>query len=203
MFERFTHEARRVVVGAQREAASLNHDRIGTEHILLALMSERAGVGSRVLTELGLERERTRSALLETLEARGSKRQGSDRLSEPDPDALATIGIDLDAVRGAVEETFGPGALERTRARRGRATGREPRPVHRPFTPRAKKVMELSLREAIALRHRHIGTEHLLLAIVREGEGLAALLLVRAGLDPTAIRRSVLEEVARRADTEG
>ena len=121
MFERFTDEARRVLVLAQEEARLLNHNFIGTEHILLGLIHQGDGVAAQ---------------------------------------ALGSLGIRLEAVREAVEETIGPA--------RTSTTGSPP------FTPRAKKVLELSLRESLQLGHNYIGTEHILLGLVREGEGVAA-----------------------------
>lgn len=114
-----------------------------------------------------------------------------------DATALRAIGIDVDVVRAAVEESFGPGALERARAggqrrrRRRRAIGSG----HIPFTRRAKKVLELSLREAVQLRHNDIGTEHVLLGLLREGEGLATQLLQQRGLSFDELRRQVLTEL--------
>jgi ATP-dependent Clp protease ATP-binding subunit ClpC len=130
MFERFTERARRVVVLAQEEARLLNHNYIGTEHILLGLIHEGEGVAYLALTELG---------------------------------------ISLDAVRAQVEAEIGQGS---------EAPG-----GHIPFTPRAKKVLELSLREALALGHNYIGTEHILLGLIREGEGVAAQVFVKLGAD--------------------
>src|ERR687894_405827 len=130
MFERFTDRARRVVVLAQEEARMLNHNYIGTEHILLGLIHEGEGVAAK---------------------------------------ALESLGISLEAVRQQVEEIIGQG-------------GSSPS-GHIPFTPRAKKVLELSLREALQLGHNYIGTEHILLGLIREGEGVAAQLLVKLGAD--------------------
>ena len=139
MFERFTDRARRVVVLAQEEARMLNHDYIGTEHLLLGLVHERPGVAAK---------------------------------------ALESLGISLEAVRAQVEEVIGQG--------QGAPTG------HIPFTPRAKKVLELSLREALNLGHNYIGTEHILLGLVREGEGVAAQVLVRLGADLPRVRQQVI-----------
>jgi len=169
MFERFTPEARQVVEGAQQEARDLQHDRIGTEHLLLALLTRQGTTAASVLGRHGL----TRSAVV-TEVARSTG-------TELDASALTSIGIDLDAVRTSVESTFGPGALD---GRRGRAG-------HIPFTPRAKKVLELSLREAIALKSRSITDGHLLLALIREGEGLAAKVLHDRGVDLPALRDEV------------
>ena len=140
MFERFTDRARRVVVLAQTESRLLDHDYIGTEHLLLGLVAEGEGVAARALTSLGLS---------------------------------------LDEVRRQVEEIIGQGHAAPT--------------GHIPFTPRAKKVLELSLREALQLGHNYIGTEHLLLGLVAEGEGVAAQVLVKMGATLPNVRSEVLK----------
>src|SRR6187401_3543778 len=140
MFERFTDRARRVVVLAQEEAKMLNHNYIGTEHILLGLIHEGEGVAAK---------------------------------------ALESLGISLEAVRSQVEEMIGQG-------------GSSPS-GHIPFTPRAKKVLELSLREALQLGHNYIGTEHILLGLIREGEGVAAQVLVKLGADLSRVRQQVIQ----------
>jgi ATP-dependent Clp protease ATP-binding subunit ClpC len=140
MFERFTDRARRVLVLAQEEARLLNHNFIGTEHILLGLIHEGEGVAAK---------------------------------------ALESLGISLEAVREKVEETIGPA---------GSSTTGSP-----PFTPRAKKVLELSLREALQLGHNYIGTEHMLLGLVREGEGVAVQVLVSLGADLSRVRQQVIQ----------
>jgi hypothetical protein len=145
MLERFTDRARQVVSLAQDEARRLEHNYIGTEHILLGLVSEGDGVAAR---------------------------------------ALESLGIGLDTVRQQVEEIIGQGQ----QAPFG----------HIPFTPRAKKVLELSLREALQLGHRHIGTEHILLGLVREGDGVAAQVLVRLGADLNRVRQQVIQLLAGR-----
>jgi ATP-dependent Clp protease ATP-binding subunit ClpA len=174
MFERFTSEARQIVVGAQDEARRLHHGRIGTEHLLLALLAQEGSTSAAVLARHGL----THDAVAESVRAYTS----DDSL---DAEALTTLGIDLDAVRGRVEETFGPGALDRPRSQ-----GREPA-GHIPFTPRAKKVLELSLREAIALKQKSIADGHIALGVLREGEGLAMKVLADQGVDREALRRDV------------
>ncbi len=140
MFERFTDRARRVVVLAQEEARLLNHNYIGTEHILLGLIHEGEGVAAR---------------------------------------ALEGLGINLESVRSQVVEIIGQGS----QAPSG----------HIPFTPRAKKVLELSLREALQLGHNYIGTEHILLGLIREGEGVAAQVLVKLGAELTKVRQTVIQ----------
>src|ERR1043165_566433 len=150
MFERFTDRARRVLVLAQEEARLLNHNFIGTEHILLGLIHEGEGVAAK---------------------------------------ALESLGISLEAVREKVEETIGPA---------GSSTTGSP-----PFTPRAKKVLELSLREALQLGHNYIGTEHMLLGLVREGEGVAAQVLVSLGADLSRVRQQVIQLLSGHAGGSG
>jgi ATP-dependent Clp protease ATP-binding subunit ClpA len=166
MFNRFTHDARDVVVRAQQEAAELGHDYLGTEHLLLGIAARGALPAS-----LGLEHGTLQAAV----------RDASRGL---DASALAAIGIDLDAVRRSVEESFGPGALS---GRRRRRCG------HMPLCPKAKRALERSLREALALSDRHIGPEHILLGIASDGDSGAARALVSCGTTPEALRAAVLE----------
>nr|WP_041775657.1 Clp protease N-terminal domain-containing protein [Blastococcus saxobsidens] len=170
MFERFTPEARAVVVGAQREARQLHHRSIGTEHLLLALLAQDTR-SAAVLVRHGL----THDAVIEAVAAH----VGGPEL---DAGALEAVGIDLDAVRSSVEATFGPGALDRPPGS-GRAS-----PEHIPFSPRAKKVLELSLRETIAMRTKTITDGHIALGLIREGEGLAMKVLHDRGVDAGALR---------------
>jgi ATP-dependent Clp protease ATP-binding subunit ClpA len=200
MFERFTTAARRAVVEAQAEARRLQHGYIGTEHLLLGLLAAPETGAGRVLHALGIESEAVRAELVEILGM-----GGTGAPAEPDANALDAIGIDLDAVRRRVEEAFGPGALDRALSSqpcgRRRWGGRRQRRTgvlgHIPFTPRAKKVLELSLREALRLGHNYIGSEHILLGLLREGQGLAAQILVRRGLEIESIRAQVLEELTK------
>lgn len=218
MFERFTGEARATVVVAQDSARFLGQPRIGTEHVLLGLVQGANGVAARVLAGVGVTRER----VLADIERIEQARQEPERdLVEKDAAALRTIGIDLDAVRAAVEESFGPGALDGTGIGTGTAhddgsqgpwwrrrhrqdsqtpsrTSGSPR-GHIPFSPRAKKVLELSLREALALKHGYIGTEHILLGLIREGQGLAARILVDEGVRLEHLRELVLAELQQAA----
>lgn len=181
MFQRFTPTARHVLVAAQEEARGLGHDWIGTEHLLLGLVGQGEGA-RRVLTELGLSVDAVRDEVIEVI---GTGRCGAidERL------ALAAIGIDLDAVRRSVEAAFGPGALERGSVGRRCVGGT-------PFTPRAKKVLELSLREALALGHDLVTAEHVLLGLLREGEGVAAQVLQRFA-EPGAVRAAILARLGR------
>lgn len=220
MFERFTGEARATVVVAQDSARFLMRRRIGTEHVLLGLVQGgEASVAGRVLASVGVTRDR----VIADIERIEQARQEPERdLIEKDTAALRTIGIDLDAVRAAVEESFGPGALDANGpgaahghgdgdARQGpwwrrrhrqdaqaKDAGGPPR-GHIPFSPRAKKVLELSLREALALKHGYIGTEHILLGLIREGQGMAARILTEEGVQLGHLRELVLAELQRAA----
>jgi ATP-dependent Clp protease ATP-binding subunit ClpA len=187
MFERFTDRARNVAVEAQVAARRLHHGYVGTEHLLLALL-QGDGIAARVLGGLGI----TAAAVEREVVAE----VGRGPLGEHDAEALGAIGIDLEEVRRRVEASFGPGALSRRPGRGCRRGRRLPLAGgHVPFSPRAKKVLELSLREALALKHNYIGTEHILLGVVREGEGLAMLVLTRLGAGPQAIRARVLDAI--------
>ena len=172
MFERFTREARQTVVQGQAEAAALRHPRVGTEHLLLGLVGQETPT-SAVLARHGL----TRATVLESV---------TSLVGDLDAEALTSLGIDLDAVRDRVEEAFGPGALDDP-ARRHSATASG----HVPFNARAKKVLELSLREALALKHRHIDDGHIALGLLREGDGLAMKVLADRGIDPAVLRREI------------
>lgn len=189
MFERFTDNARRVVRVARQEADDLGHHHIGTEHLLLALMVPGGGLASTVLREAGMDVVRVRAeiARIET--------SGFAGLDAKDKAALEAIGIDVDAVRAKVEALFGADALridhDGSDEERGWRLGRR-RWTGGRFTSRAKKVLELSLREALALKHNYIGTEHILLGLIRDGKGLAARILADAGVDLSDLRRRVL-----------
>lgn len=181
MFERFTSEAREAIVRAQAEARQLGHERIGTEHLLLGLLSQTGSVTAAALSRYDVY-HRTVLDAVRRLVPRSDE--------DMDAAALHTIGIDLAVVRDRVEATFGPGALDRGSARA--------RAGHILFSARAKKCLELSLREAIALRHKYIGDGHLLLGILREGQGLGALVLSEAGVDLDALRRDVIAALPAR-----
>jgi ATP-dependent Clp protease ATP-binding subunit ClpA len=172
MFERFTDRARQVVVLAQQAARDRSDDGIGSEHLLLAVFRVPENLGLTVLTAFSV----TEDAVLAELDRGGG-------LGEADAERLATLGIDLDEVRRRVEESFGAGALDNTRA----AGGRRKRPTgHIPFTREAKKVMELSLREAIRMRHNYIGVEHIVLGMLHDGTGPAGEVLARRAPRPGA-----------------
>ena len=190
MFERFTDRARTVVHQAQVESRELHHRHVGTEHILLGLLHGE-GLAHGVLTEAGIDAPRVRVDIKRHL------RGGFDVLGESDAADLKLLGIDLDAVRAKVEETFGPDAFApRVPEKRG-FFGR--RQFGSRFTPRARKVIELSLREALALKHNYIGTEHILLGLLREGNGLAARILVDQDVDLDDLRGRTIAAVRRKA----
>jgi ATP-dependent Clp protease ATP-binding subunit ClpA len=170
MFERFTGAARDVVVAAQAESRALGHDYIGTEHLLVAVAAAPAGPGREAIYATGVTVDALRAAVAELV--------GEGPGAGPDAAALASIGIDLDEVRRRVEDTFGPGALER---RRSGSPGRAP------FTKRAKKALELALRYAVARGDRHIGPEHILLGILKDG-GLATEALAHLGVPAERVR---------------
>ena len=180
MFERFTQDARLVVVEAQEEATRLHHGRIGTEHLLLALLRRNTPTAA-VLARHGL----TRDAVTESVV--GNVGQG-----DLDAQALTALGIDLDAIRTTVEASFGPGALDADAPRRG-----SKRAGHIPFSPRAKKVLELSLRETLALKQNTITDGHIALGLLREGEGLAAKVLHDLGIDLVDLRRDITAALPR------
>lgn len=186
MFERFTVQARGVVVRAQFEARELRHDYVGTEHLLLALLSPDGGTASTVLHDARVEAPRLRAEV--------NRRIGTPAkiLSDDDAAALQTIGIDLDAVLTRIEESFGADALTRPCSRPRRGLLRRRPGARTRFTPRAKKVLELALREALRLHHDYIGTEHILLGLLREGRGLAAEILIGDGVDLEELRRTTL-----------
>ncbi|WP_460349724.1 Clp protease N-terminal domain-containing protein [Actinoallomurus acanthiterrae] len=183
MFERFTDEARLVVRLSQDEARRLGHAFIGTEHLLLAILGVGHGPAAEALIAQGVTGPDLSRRIIRLIAP------PEDQL---DPEALATIGIDLDQVRQATEASFGPGALE-PKARR------EARKGHIPFTRRAKKVLELALREALALGHNYIGSGHILLGLLREGHGLAVHALANSGVDLDALRADVTRRIPPKA----
>jgi ATP-dependent Clp protease ATP-binding subunit ClpA len=173
MFERFSEDARAAVAAAQAEAIALHHSWIGTEHLLLGVLAT-GGDGARLLAPFGVDAAGVR-ADIERIIGRGEEGLDSD--------ALATLGIDLDAVRERVERAFGPGALS---GRRGCGTS-----GHVPFTPLAKKALELTLREGIALGARDLRAEHIVLGLLREGDGVAARILAERAVTFEAVRSRV------------
>jgi ATP-dependent Clp protease ATP-binding subunit ClpA len=196
MFERFTHAARDAVVGAQQAARDLDQSPIGTQHTLLALLADPAGPVALALKDTGVNARYVRAGIIRRVGTRtGPEVPSPEAMDAEDAAALKAIGIDLDAVRKAIEENFGPGALRLPRdvppKRRNplsRFYGRSGTKGHIPFSPRNKKVLELSLREAIRLKHNYIAPEHIMLGLLREGNGLAVQILVEAGVDLGRLR---------------
>ena len=191
MFERFTTQARSVVTLAQQEARELSRPNIGTQHLLLGILGTPGTAGALALEALGVGERDVRADV---------RRLDRDRsaFSDQDADALRSVGIDLDEVRRTVEESFGPGALERAATAGGRSWS-----GHVPLTPGSKKALELALREAIHLGHRSIGTEHLLLGLVRDDTCSAARILAARGADRERVRAAVLREIAAGGDRPG
>jgi ATP-dependent Clp protease ATP-binding subunit ClpA len=182
MFERFTDKARTVVVGAQQQARERGADAIRSEHLLAALFATPDNLAVTVLGAFGVDRDAVESEV-------GKLRP--DGRPAPDAEALATLGIDLDQVRHQVEEAFGPGALDRTRAAASRGRG-----GHIPFDRSAKKVLELALREALLLKHNYIGTEHMALGMLHPAAGAAHDVLVSRGMAQD-VARTIVEELVR------
>jgi ATP-dependent Clp protease ATP-binding subunit ClpA len=182
MFERLTAPAREVVIGARAQADQLGHRHVGTEHLLLALLAPTAGAPATILAAAGLTEASVRADIVRLI--------GDGQFGESDVAALEAIGIDLNAIKAKLEESFGPGALEpEVPPTRYGLFGRKVSGGR--FTPRAKKVLELGLREALRLKHNYIGTEHLLLGLIREGEGLAAQIMHQADVPFDELRRDV------------
>jgi ATP-dependent Clp protease ATP-binding subunit ClpA len=186
MFERFTRGARDVVVRAQIEARYMGDGHIGTEHLLLGILAS-VGPAAAALEECGLSVAGVRQLL-------GEIPRKTSFSGEPDPEALATIGIDIDEIRRNVEATFGPGALESTKAARARLTRRGRR--HIPFNAHAKRALEYALRAALELNHTEIRPEHLLLGALRDPNATATTVLREAGADPADVRRTLLARMA-------
>jgi ATP-dependent Clp protease ATP-binding subunit ClpA len=189
MFERFTARARESVVLAQAEARNLGHGHIGSEHVLMGMLRVKEALATSVLAGFDVTAEQVGARISEGV------RDVQGLGGRPDPEALASIGIDLDEVRRRIEETFGPGALDRVGLGDERQRVWRVFPGHIPFTPGAKKVLELSLREALALRHNYIGTEHILLGMLREGRGGAARILREAGVNHAEARKVILSRL--------
>ncbi|MDH6114067.1 ATP-dependent Clp protease ATP-binding subunit ClpA [Kitasatospora sp. MAP12-15] len=186
MLERFSDDARRAIPLALTEADRLGHTHVGTEHLLLALLHLTDDPAVDVLIRSGLDLETARAAVVRLLAAGPSA---------VDAEALGAIGIDLAAVREAVEAAFGPGALDGPGDTAGepRRGSRLPRVGGRkPWTRPAKKVLELAVRETTALGGRTIRPGHLVLGLLKEGDGVAARVLHQHGLDFTAVRAAVL-----------
>jgi ATP-dependent Clp protease ATP-binding subunit ClpA len=184
LFERLTDRARKVLLEAQAEAVENGVGFIGTEHLLMGMLREGSGVAALALAESDVElapvRERVLAAIAMYIPV--------ERID--DASALASIGIDVDAVRAATESAFGEGALPDRR--------NQP-----PFTPRAKSVLERSLAVSLRWRHRYIGTEHLLVGLIELGEGVAISVLKELGVDLEALKdagKRLAAPETRRAD---
>lgn len=208
MFERFTQSARQVVIGAQDEARSLGHSWIGTEHLLLAALRRAEEPGAATLVRLGVSSENCRAAVASVVSGQGSA------LGPEDAEALKAFGIDLEEIRRRAEGAFGDGALDAPagdpgdRPRRSRPFGRRRRKDagpgasaapetwgHIPFTGRAKKALELALREAVARKERHIGVEHVVLALLRGDDKISQGMFQQLGVAPKEMRELVLADL--------
>jgi len=182
MFERFTGGARAVVSTAVEQAGQLGNDRVGTSHLLLGLLSPDTGVGYQVLHDAGLETNRVREAVRR-------RTPGDGFLTQEDAEALRSVGIDLDVVLGHLTESFGPDAVPHGQPRRVRAR----------FSPPAKKTLQLALREAIWLKAGAIGSEHILLGMLRCDDGDLNALLAELEVASDDLRRATLRTIGRAA----
>jgi ATP-dependent Clp protease ATP-binding subunit ClpA len=196
MFERFTDKARKVVSLALAKAKEQGDDQIRPVHMLYGVTAA-DGVAARALTALGVDTAAVERELGRASGASSGPLGTRDEAADGDAEALAAIGIDLDEIKRKIEESFGPGALERVPLTpKGPLTGRLP------LSDQAKLSLALSLREARALHHNYIGTEHVLLGLMRVAErhrrgDFAAVTLPDLGLDPATVRDRVLAEVAQ------
>ncbi len=194
MFERFTKPARRIVVLAQEDANRRGDERIGDEHLLLGMLHRDVGVAGVVLKECGISAKAAGLALAAVRRGRrphdvgraGEEEERTPR-EEADAAALRTIGIDMAEVRRRAEETFGPGALERGQAPRGRGI---------PFSKDAKRVLELALRQAVRMRSGYVGSEHVLLGVL-DNDRTAVAVLRAMEISPDDVRARVLAELGQ------
>nr|WP_294691184.1 Clp protease N-terminal domain-containing protein [uncultured Friedmanniella sp.] len=188
MFERFTSAARSAVIGAQGHAREAQHAEIGAADLLAGVLDDTDGIPARVLRGLGVSVADSAAVTEESFDAE-------------DAAALSSLGIDLDAVRGRVEQTFGSGALDRRRRQRPGLFGRRGGAGHLPFNAEAKESLELALREALSEGHKSLGTEHLFLGLLATEQGNALRALRRLGVteDRAGLKRRVLAELARAA----
>ena len=203
MFKRFTREAREVVVRSQEHARRLGHHWVGCEHLLVAAAESSTPTGA-LLCERGVRPEALEKAIGAVLGPEPGPANDDD---DDDKVVLATLGIDLDEVCRAVEASFGPGALELTRTcrprrgwhrvRRQRHAAGGPGPPWRPFTPKAKRALELALREALRLEHDHVGVEHIALALLGREDTAAWKVLLHVGATPGDLRRAIEREHRR------
>jgi ATP-dependent Clp protease ATP-binding subunit ClpA len=202
MFERFTADARAVVVTAQGEARRLGHNFIGTEHILLGMLAIEDGAIARALAGDGVDAEFVRGDIVRRVGPHPPDLSFAE-IEEEDAEALKAIGIDLAEVRKAIEATFGEGALrippENTPRKRGLFGRSYAGGGHIPFTNRNKKVLELSVREALRLNQKFIAPEHIMLGLLREGQGLAVQILTEKSVDPGKLRTAMVAALRDRA----
>jgi ATP-dependent Clp protease ATP-binding subunit ClpA len=182
MFERFTKEARRVVSVAVEQAGALGHDSVGTQHLLLGLLSPNAGTGYQVLQGAGLQADQVREIVRR-------RTPGGGVMTQEDAESLRTVGIDLEVVLEHLAESFGPDAVPHSQPRRAR--GRLSRP--------AKKTLQLALREAIWLKAGAIGSEHILLGLLRCEDRDINALLAEVGVRPDDLRKATLLMISRAA----
>ncbi|PVU83944.1 Clp protease [Cellulomonas sp. WB94] len=182
MFERFTEGARTVVTDAVGEARALGHDPVGTTHLFLGLLRPGAGAGYQVLHEAGLQADAAREIIRR-------RTPGAGALTRDDADALRAVGIDLDVVLERLAETFGPDAVPDGHPRRGRTR----------LSPPAKKALQLALREAIWLKSKSIGSEHLLLGLLRCDDDDLGTVLTELGVPADSLRDATLRAIGRAA----
>ena len=182
MFERFSKGARAVVSDALEQAGALGHNVIGTQHLLLGLLSPDAGAAYQVLHDAGLQADRVRELVRQ-------RTPGNGVLTQEDAESLRAVGIDLDVVLQRLTEAFGPDAVPQAQPRRARAR----------FSPAAKKTLQLALREAIWLKAGAIGSEHILLGLLRCEDGDINALLAEDGVKSDDLRKAALLAIGRAA----
>ncbi|RSM89656.1 peptidase [Kibdelosporangium aridum] len=181
MLERLTEQAKQAVTASEDAALAMGHDSIGTEHLLLGLVST-PGVASELLREHGIAPQQVREETVRLLTEKGIPSTGGQAAK----DALSSIGIDVAEIQRRADDNFGPGAF------------RFPRPGFT-FTPRAKIIFERTMQEVQALGHQHIDTGHLLLGLLAEHEGVAIHVLSRLGVQTPALHQTVLARVTQQA----
>jgi ATP-dependent Clp protease ATP-binding subunit ClpA len=205
MFERFTAGARSAVTGAQAAARELGHPYIGTEHLLISLLATDDSKIIGLLHGTGVDADFVRAEVRRRVNPATAPDLSFTDADAEDAAALKAIGIDLGAVRAAIEANFGAGALhlprpvKKKRGLFGRLYGGEPGSGHIPFTRRNKKVLELSLREALRLGHKFIAPEHIMLGLLRDGEGLGMLILKEKGVDFDKLRTDLARQLNQQA----
>ena len=182
MFERFSKDARAVVVAARTQAGALGHDSVGTQHLLLGLLGPDAGAASQVLRDVGLQPDLVREIIRRRTPADGF-------LTEEDAESLRTLGIDLDVVLARLESSFGPEAVPRNEPHRRRLW----------FSGPAKKTLQLALREAVWLKAASIGSEHILLGLLRCDDADVNAILAEVGIKPDDLRSATLRAIGRAA----